>query len=141
MNGLIPYDPQTELGAGLLPLLVRAMSRIITLSLAHRLAWPMTIEQATAELTDTTTALDLQFWRSADVLSTSAKEHLQTWSANVAELAATAATATTANPDGDLAPITEDLKELARRTFAIASILDTDLVGLNGTQTDPGRTP
>ncbi len=136
----IPYTPTTDLGKGILPSLVRAHAHTMTVftSVAHD--WPMTIEQAKAEMHEAKNHVATMPDISA-LLATETNTYIGLWKERLDSLLKTLETAEKANPEARVADHKDALKDFATQTFALLKWLDNDLCGLNDNQTDAGRLP
>lgn len=133
----LPYNPTTDYGAGFLPLLNRATGHALFVIGARLHDWPMTTEQAHAELTEAINHINaLQV--NAGLLSTAGREAIENWKTTLQGLVNELAPHVNTNPD---ARLMADMVTYAQQTYALLAILDTELLDLAPPHTDAGRLP
>lgn len=130
----------TELGSGLVLPIAKALTHIMAVFTAITREWPMTIEDAAAELEEAN-----QHFRNAtiprELMTADATNAIDTWTAillnRLGNLQANL------NPDAPLAESVEllGLQSLATETWQLLVGLDRELTGLENNNVDPGRMP
>lgn len=139
----IPYHPTTELGTGFLVPIIKSTHHIhaITLGLAH--GWPITREQAKAEIDHA--ILHAEGLRPAKgIITKTCEKYLNDWQKQVVKLRDAIQALENDNPEGLLSaddPLREQMKDLEKQTWGLLSALDTELLGWHADATDPGAKP
>lgn len=129
----------TPAGNGFLPKIVRSLLHVLLVHQAVAREWPMTIEQANAEVTIAHNDLEEITARTFDILSSDALESVKTWTAAVFTLKSTLGIQATAVPED---PLPEETKTLIQGMYQsgldVLAALDLDLLGI---LSDAGTTP
>lgn len=133
----IRYAPRTDKGQGFLPLVIRALGHLVAVAYATFNKWPMTVEQAHAELLQAIEHIN-QIGQ-PEYISTEGREAITRWKESVNLLAEAFRVVAERNPenltDAHLKPITD----LVHTTWAFCALMDTELIGLTDEETDAGR--
>lgn len=135
--------PRTDTGAGLLPIIVRVQTRLMLLWSLLEKEFPLTLEQATTELTDTDKLATTLDSRLGAALSGTAFTAIETWRNAIHTATEAFVTSSATDPEQvTLWPIEIKtlIKNLATETFALTATLDLELFGLED-NTDAGRLP
>lgn len=136
----IPYAPTTVRGVGFLPCLVRATHKALHVVAAVSMEWPITAEQAKAELQLAMESLNT-IQTLGKVLSDEATNHLNDWLVQTQSLSTLLGGLEAVDPEMNIDTLTQPLKDYLTQTWALLSIMDKELLGLDDTQTDPGQRP
>lgn len=136
-NAII-YAPKTDTGAGILPLFFRAAMRALALAYVNFMKWPMTVEQAHAEISDAVTA-----YNKMTLTSGLMTERTMTWLTLYGDelklLQGKLDEGRKADPDGSIEPYAEQIRSMLSTTLAVLSRMDSELFGLREDATDPGK--
>lgn len=137
----LAYAPTTDLGRGLVPPLVKAWTHALVVYSAGVHNWPITnaearaeLEHAVAHLTDLNRAIEQSDWLSENTVTALAE-----WHSALTDLLESIPTEP--RDDGLTDEVQTAIRTFGQQTFALLSILDNELLGLDATQTDPGRLP
>lgn len=134
----IPYAPTTDYGLGILPVLVRAINHAMFVIGANFHEWPMTVEQAQLELSESKNHLrglaDIK-----EILSADSVTYINLWTESLQTLSNALAKENATDPDKTIAGLRTQIKQFSDDTFGLLAKLDEDLCGLASNQTDPGK--
>lgn len=139
---VLGIEPRTERGTGLVLPVGKAIAHLHTVVNALARQWPITNEEAAAELAEVAehihdaTAVE-------DLLSTTAFDALNEWKTNIATALASARQTATAAPEDAAAEsdIATTVAAIATQSWPMFTLLDRELTGLSNADTDPGRLP
>jgi hypothetical protein len=136
----IAITPRTERGTGFVLPVGKAIAHLLVVVNAITREWPMTIEEAAAELNETAEHLnDLNFNR--DLISTDTNAAIDAWRDQIREALATVQANALSAPDGSLAEVAPRLAQIATDTWTLLTVIDRELTGLSDAATDPGHRP
>lgn len=141
----IPYNPTSDDGAGFLVPLFKAAHHLHVAVIASGKEWPITNEEVRSEI-DHAISHAGQIGDGVEVLSTTMREHVADWIAQVTALrddahkleqkdAQAQFTAAATNK------LRDQLKSIATQTWALLSLFDIELLGYAPERTDAGRKP
>ena len=136
----LDYNPDSDHGRGFLPLMVRALGHSLFVIGAHFHTWPMTVEQARAELSEGLQHANA-IATNLDILSKAGNEHVTDWKRSTQMLIDAFGVAENNNPEQLITEHQQALVNYAQQTWALTALLDQELLGLTGAQTDAGRLP
>lgn len=141
---MIEYNPQTDTGKGFLPSLIRTTQFVTLIIAAIVYEWPVTVRIARVNL-ESAVARAKSMYDFRELLSGRATQALDQWHAQAEGLIETLKAAQTKATKDEDAPLTaahkDALKVFMNQTWALAAFLDQELLGLDTTETDPGRVP
>ena len=143
MTTSIPYSPQTERGTGVALPVSKAIWHAMAVFTAIRRTWPMTVEEARSELDEAANHIgDIQ--SPASLLSATTQAAIAKWNTEQQAIRTAIATLESANPDtiltNELLPA-DSLQKFIQSGWAFISLIDSELTGLTGAESDPGRVP
>lgn len=135
----LTYKPTTDHGKGFLPLLTRALGRALWVLGAHFQKWPMTVEQARAELQEG--LAHANNIGNLDLLSKAGQAALDDWKKSTQMLIDAFGVAENKNPEQLIAEHQTALVNYAQQTWALTALFDIELLGLTENDTDAGKLP
>ena len=132
--------PRTTSGTGLTVPIAKALAHLWLVHEATAREWPITAEQASAEIAEAVTHLrDIIY--PEDLLTETLVSELATWNPTLTTFAATAAAEAVSSPEEPFsADHAEDLRSIVRGTWALLALIDREITGLE-LQADPGSMP
>ena len=131
------YNPTTDRGTGISLPISKAVYHAMSIFTATQRNWPMTNEEAHHELTEALNHIgDIQDIN--NLISTEASEAITNWTDTLPALQ-------TQFPDGNTDPIDPSnipaIRTMVTEAWGLLSLIDRELTGLTGAQSDPGRLP
>ena len=134
---MIEYAPTTDTGRGFLPLLIRAVTHAAAIISAHLHDYPMTVEEARAELNEAISHLD--DIGAIDLMSGDGQITIGLWVSSARDLRDQLGGTEETDPDATIADHAPAIVTFMQQTWALGSALDMELFGLRPDETDPGR--
>lgn len=133
-------EATTEQGTGLILPIVKALTHIMAVHNAITHEWPMTTEDALAEIDDASRHMTTLMIPS-ELMTAESADEIERWisllQASLIELRGDVV----ADQNISDSHHTEVIKLLAKQTWQLITVLERELTGLRPADTDPGRLP
>lgn len=133
-------EARTDAGSGLALPLAKGLSHLWLVWEASSREWPLTMEQAAAEVAECVQHLtDINYPH--DLLTQGLIGDIATWTASLSAYSRDLNTASARTPDDPFtAEQRAELQDIIRQTWSLISLIDREITGLDHTA-DPGRRP